>query len=86
MGVLSKIAESFYGNVHFMVMMGNKPALEIFFHNKDIIVEVKNPILAVEVGLQEVMTHRRFDSALVDKIKSMGYTIKIKYKFLELDL
>ncbi len=86
MGLLESFLESFGGRVHFMVLVGTEPALEIKLRDKDIVVEVKNPLLAVEFGLQELAKGGKIDSRIFREIKKLGYRIKIKYGILELDL
>lgn len=75
-----------------MVLVGNKPAIELKMEDKDIIVDIKNPILAIELGLEEFfISHgdkKKKSEAddILKKLKKAGYTIKIKYKILELDI
>jgi hypothetical protein len=79
MSLLEEILESVFGKVHFMVLVGNRPALEIKLRDKEIVVDIKNPILAVEFGLEELLETRgkeHPDSALK----------KLKYKIFELEL
>ncbi len=95
MSLLESILETIFGKVHFMIMVGNKPAIEIKLHDRDIIVDVKNPILAIELGLEEIvggLDHSedkgkgQSPESMLKKIKSMGYRIRIKYKIFEIDL
>lgn len=88
MSLLEGILETVFGKVHFVITVGNKPAIEIKLEEKEIIVDVKNPVLAIELGMEEFVASRRKDkkNSLLKRLKSMGYTIKIKYKFLELDI
>jgi hypothetical protein len=88
MSLLESILESIFGKVHFMVLVGNKPAIEIRLEDKEILVDIKNPVLAIELGLEEIVGRREGESpdSLMKKLKSMGYRIKIKYKFLELEI
>jgi len=88
MSLLESILETVFGRVHFMVLVGNKPAIEIKLKDREIIIDVKNPILAVELGIEEFleMKEKRKQGSLLKKLKSMGYKIRVKYKIFELDL
>lgn len=97
MSLLESILETIFGKVHFVITVGNKPAIEIKLHDKEITVDIKNPILAIEFGLEELLEHMPSDKgsgkgkqespeSMLKKLKSMGYTIKVKYKIFELDL
>jgi hypothetical protein len=97
MHLLESILETIFGKVHFVVTVGNKPAIEIKLHNKEILIDIKNPILAIEFGLEELLEYMPRDKggnkgdgespeSMLKKLKSMGYTIKVKYKIFELDL
>lgn len=71
-----------------MIMVGNKPAIEVKLHDREIIIDVKNPVLAIELGLEEYFgdVKNKSRGSLRKKLKSMGYRIKVKYKIFELDL
>lgn len=87
--MLQNILETLWGKAHFMVMVGNKPAIELILEDKEIIIDIKNPILAIELGIEEFLENHRkgkVDISILDSIKKIGYKIKIKYKFLEFDL
>jgi hypothetical protein len=85
MSLLEGILETVFGKVHFMVFVGESPALEVNMHDKEITVEIKNPVLAMEMGLEGLAKKNSMGSTM-KKLKAMGYTIKIKYKIFELDL
>ncbi len=97
MSLLESILETVFGKVHFMVLVGNKPAIEVSLHDRDITVDIKNPVLAIELGLEEFFggamgggqgkkVPSESPESMLERIKSMGYRIRIKYKMLELDL
>lgn len=74
------------GKVHFYLSVGGTPAVEIILREKEIIAEIKNPILALELGIQQLATRRKKDSYILNKLKASGYKIKIKYKVFELEV
>lgn len=87
--MVSKVMEMVGGKVHILVTVGDKPAIEIIFKEPDIILDIKNPILAAEAGLGEMIKRRgtiTFDSKRLGSFKDMGYKIKIRYRNLEYEL
>jgi len=89
MGLLETILNRTFGKVHIMVTVGKKPAVEILFRDSEIILDVKNPILAAEAGLDQMLSrHHQLttSSKRLNGLKNMGYKIKLKYKNLEYEL
>ena len=86
MGIASNFLEIMRGRVHFFITVGNVPAVEIKIEGKEIIAEIKNPLLAVELGIEEFIKSGPKNKNLFKEIKKMGYKIKIKYKFLEVEI
>ena len=86
MGILASILETVGGKVHFMVLIDRKPALELFLKDKELIVEIKNPVLAIDFGIQELFGGGKSKRNIFRQIKKLGYKVKIKYKMLELDI
>ena len=86
MGLLSDILMGIRGRIHFYIALDNKPAEEITLHDKEITAEIKNPLLALEIGFEELLSRERKDASTLKRIKSMGYKVKLKYKLLEFDL
>jgi len=85
MSILGQIIADLTGDVHFYVEVGNKPAAEIKLNGKEVLVEIKNPLLAAEAGIKQLMT-KGSSSINLEKLKKMGYKIRIKYGPLEVDL
>jgi hypothetical protein len=93
MGLMEHVLERVFGKVHIYVTVGNRPAIEIIFEDPDIIVDIKNPILAIEAGLDQMLARRgkkdgkmEFSSDRLKRLKKMGYRIIIRYKMLEFEL
>lgn len=86
MSVMRNIFEMMSGKMHFYLFVGGSPAIEIKMHNKEIIAEIKNPLLALELGLHQFATNRKSDSYILDQAKKAGYKVKVKYKMLEIEL
>lgn len=86
MEVVGDILRDLVGKIHFMIFLGKKPAAEILLENKEIIVDIKNPLIAIELGIEEFLSKKKRDINMLKKIKRMGYTIRIKYKMFEVDI
>ena len=87
MNVLGEIFRSIVGRVHFMVYLGKAPAAEIELKDKDIIVKIIHPVIALELGIEEFLSKKgEKDLKMIEKLKRMGYRIRIKYKWFEVDL
>lgn len=88
MSSLTRLLEMVTGKASFYLTIGGKPAVEILFHDekKEIIAQIKNPVLAVELGLHELAAGGRGGSYILEKIKAAGYKVKVKYKIFEIEL
>ena len=88
MGIVSDMLDIVEGKVHFYLSVGGKPAVEIIVRNKEkeIVAEIKNPLLAVELGIHQLAGGGKYDSSILKNVKKAGYKIKIKYKMLEFEL
>jgi hypothetical protein len=87
MSILAEIFRSIVGRVHFRVYLGKAPAAEIEIRDKDIIVNIIHPIIALELGIEELLSKKgKKDINMIQKIKKAGYNIKICYKIFEIDL
>ncbi|MBN2330916.1 MAG: hypothetical protein JXC85_03805 [Candidatus Aenigmarchaeota archaeon] len=84
--MMTNILEMMQGKVHFYLFVGGSPAIEIKIHNKEIIAEIKNPLLALELGIHQLATNRKSDSYILKQAKKAGYKVRVKYKMLEIEL
>ena len=70
-----------------MIFMGKHAAAEISMKGKNIIIDIKNPLIALEFGIEQILKgEEQLDKQLLHRVKGMGYTIRIRYKMLEVDL
>jgi hypothetical protein len=84
---LIELLETILGKIHFYITVGRKPAAEIFIEKKTIIIEILNPILAIDIGIQIWLKFRKMGKkGLLTFVKKSGYRIKIKYKRLQFEL
>jgi hypothetical protein len=88
MSMITSILEILTGKIHIYLSVGGSPAVEIVIRDKEkeIVADIKNPILAIELGLQQIATKKKMDSYVLNRIKDAGYKIKVKYKMLEMEI
>jgi hypothetical protein len=86
MEIISEIMKTIAGRMHFMVFLGNKPAADIEINDREITVTIKNPVVALELGIEEFFSEKKSNLDMFQRIKKMGYSIKIKYKMIEVNL
>ena len=87
MNILGEIFSSIVGRVHFIVYLGKAPAAEIELIDKDIIVKIIHPIIALELGIEEFLSRKgEKDIQMIERLRKMGYRVKIRYKWFEVDL
>jgi hypothetical protein len=86
MGILSSLLEGISGGLHFYVFVGKEPAAEIKIEGKKIIVDIKNPLLAVEFGAREFLKGGKPDGSMLKAVKDMGFSVVIRYRRFEIKL
>lgn len=87
MDIFADIFKTIVGKVHLMIYMGKSPAAEILIKDKDVTVEIVNPIAAIELGIEEFLSKKgKHDIETLKQIREAGYNVKIKYKSLEMDI
>jgi hypothetical protein len=87
MNIFEEIFRSIVGRVHFMLYLGKAPAAEIELVDKDIIVNIIHPVIALELGIEEFLSRKGDkDLQMIKRLKKMGYRLKIKYKWFEVDI
>jgi len=87
MNILREIFRSIVGRVRFMIYLGSSPAAEIELKDKDIIVRIIHPVIALELGIEEFLSRKgRKDIQMIKRLRKMGYKIRICYKWFEVDL
>jgi hypothetical protein len=87
MDILADIFKTIVGKAHFMIYMGKSPAAEIELNDKEVMVNIVNPVALIELGIEEFISKKGVqDIEVIRKIKEAGYRIKVKYKTLEMEL
>jgi len=70
-----------------MIYLGKAPAAEIELKDKDIIVNIIHPIIALELGIEEFLSRKGDkDLKMVKRLRKMGYRIRVKYKWFEVEI
>ena len=86
MSLMRNILEMVNGKFHFYLYVGNSPAVEIILRNREIIADIKNPLLAMELGLKQLGKGPSLNSYILKQVKSAGFKVKVKYKMFELEI
>ena len=87
MDFVADILRTILGRIHFMIYLGKSPAAEIEIIDKNIVVHILNPLIALELGIEELFSKKgKKDINMLENIRKSGYKIKIKYKMFEIDL
>ena len=87
MVLLEELLERLAGKLHFYVTIDNHPAAEIVIHEKAILIDVKNPVLAMEALMGEFLKQKKAGrNDVFRSLKGLGYTVKVKYKIFEMEL
>jgi hypothetical protein len=88
MSLFDGLKEILRGRVHFYITIGKVPAVEILLRDEEIVAEIKNPLLAMELGIVQLLKSggKAGGGSMLKKVKSSGYKIKIKYKRFEFEL
>ncbi|MCK5022956.1 MAG: hypothetical protein KAS04_02175 [Candidatus Aenigmarchaeota archaeon] len=87
MDFVADILRTILGRIHFMIYLGKSPAAEIEIIDKNIVVHILNPLIALELGVEELFSKKgKKDINMLENIRKAGYKIKIKYKMFEIDL
>ena len=83
-----EMVEKFFKKASLVVMIDDSPAVELGYKNGSIIIDIKNPILLMSLGLDMDLLKKRDSKKSVFRkmLKDMGFKIKLRYKFFEIDL
>ena len=83
-----EIIEKFFKKASIAIMIDKAPAVEISHRKGEIVIDVKNPLLLMGLGIDLDVFRKKDDknSVIRKAIKEMGFKIKLKYKFFEIEL
>lgn len=82
------LIDKFFRKAGLVVMIDNKPAIEVSCKKDVLTIDVKNPLLLMGLGLDMNILKKRDEknSVIRKAIKELGLKIKLRYKFFEIDL
>ena len=86
MSTITDILEVFQGRLRFHIRIDGKPAIDIVLKPREVLLEIRNPILALEMGIQQMSKNNDMNSYVLNMIKAAGYKVKVKYKIFEIEL
>jgi hypothetical protein len=86
MSTITDMLEVFKGRLRFHLAVDGKPALDIVITPGEAILEIKNPILALEMGIQQMGKKPGLRSYVLKAVKAAGYRVKVKYKLIEFEI
>jgi hypothetical protein len=82
-----EMIEKFFRKASIAVMIDKSPAAEILLKNGEFIIDIKNPLLVMGLGLDlNLLKQSKKKSVFRKALKDLGFKIKIRYKFFELEL
>ena len=83
-----ELIEKFFKKASIAVMIDKSPAVEISCKKNEIIIDVKNPLLLMGLGLDMNMLKKKDKKGSVIRkvIKELGFKLKLRYKFFEIEL
>ena len=83
-----ELIKKFFEKANVIVEIDGKPSVDIRLQKDTIVIDVKHPLALMGLGLDLDMLKRDKgkDSVIRKTIKDLGYKIKLKYKFFEIDL
>jgi predicted GTPase len=86
MSLITDTLEIFRGRLRFHLLVDGKSAVDVVITPGEAIIEIKNPVLALEMGLQQIGKKKGISSYVLKAVKAAGYKVKVKYKVLEMEL
>ncbi len=85
MGILESLLDRIPGEVRIRVEIRDRLVAEILVEKKCVIVDVKNPILAVEAVLRQ-LRHGQVRSNTLERLKDSGFCVKVRFAGIEFEL
>lgn len=85
MGFLESFLEKITGDVSFYIYYKDQRVAEIKLEEKTIIIDVLNPVLAMETVIAQLL-NKKTKSVTLERVKGLGYQVRIKFKGIEVDL
>ncbi|MBI4020337.1 MAG: hypothetical protein HY367_03310 [Candidatus Aenigmarchaeota archaeon] len=86
--ILPDILKSLSGNAEVTLSVDNSSLLEVHINGKEITIEVKDALKAMEMGLQSLIggEKKKGEKGIRESLKAMGFRIKVKYSIFEIEV
>ena len=83
-----ELIENFLKKANILINIGNSPAIEIAYKKGEIVIDVKNPMLLMELGIDFDFLKKsdKKESVIRKCLKELGFRIKLRYKFFQVEL
>jgi hypothetical protein len=82
-----ELIEKFFRKARVVVMIDKSAVVEIGYRKGAFMIDVKNPVLLMGIGLDLKLLSRSKGKSVIRKaIKEMGFGLKLRYGRLEFDL
>ena len=85
MGLLEDYLHKIPDDITLDVRVRNKVLAEIKIKDKEIIVDLKSPILALETIIKQVLD-KKIKSGTIQRLQAKDYKIQVKWKGITFDL
>ena len=90
MGTMTDILKRIDKKIEIAVSIDSKPFLEVSVEKKEITIEVRDTLAAIEYGMKKILDKKAGEKSATSKIlkmiKDKGYRIRIKYGVFEFNL
>jgi hypothetical protein len=86
MSLITDILGILQGRLRLHLHLDGKPAVDVIITPGEAIIEIKNPVLALEMGLRQLGKKPGISSYVLKAVKAAGYKVKVKYKLIEFEL
>jgi len=82
---VTDILKGLEGRLVVSISLDKKPFIDIHIKKMNIVIDVKNPVLAIQFGMKKLFEPEK-DERILRLLRKKGYKIKIMYRKFELDL
>ena len=83
---LADVIKSLSGNAEMTLSLDGSDFLVVHAKGKEMTIEVKDPLKAMEMGLHKFLEGKKSGSGLKQLLKDLGFRIKVKYSIFELEI
>ncbi len=82
-----EMIEKFFRRANIVVNIDKSPVAEVSCKKGVLLIDVKNPLLLMSLGLDMDFLKKREKKSVIRKaVREMGFRIKLRYKLFEVEL